>query len=242
MEMSEEVKNLFASLSKAEGAMEAVKKKGSSDVGYNYGKLEDIIEVSKKPLADNELAVIQMPSEGDENCSVMTMITHSSGEWIRDTLKMPVIIPMSNQGKPMMNHAQAVGNVITYCRRYSIAAFLNIAQEDTDAQGGEGGAKKHVNTTKKASEKQVKFIKDLVQQKWNVNDFRAKFGVMAASELTSPQAKEAIDFIQNMTSPAGLGSVAESPKKDSPATGETKPAERVPTGKPEDYIDDDIPY
>ncbi|MCP4493108.1 MAG: hypothetical protein GY820_38290 [Gammaproteobacteria bacterium] len=201
MKQSNEVNEIFTALSKAQGALKNAEKDKASDVGYKYAQLSGIIDIARGPLVDNDLSVIQMPSKGDNFCELTTMITHSSGQWIKDTLKMPVIIPMSKAGNPMMNHAQAVGNVITYMRRYSLAAFLNIAQEDTDAASGEGGATRHTSykpSNKKASEKQVKFVRDLVQQKWNVTEFREKFGVMAADDLTSSQAKEAIDFIQAM--------------------------------------------
>jgi len=49
-------------------------------------------------------------------------MTHSSGEWISNICSAPV----SKQD------AQGVGSAITYLRRYSLAAFAGIAQEDDD--------------------------------------------------------------------------------------------------------------
>ncbi len=47
---------------------------------------------------------------------------HSSGEWIEDTLAVPV-------GKA---DAQGMGSAATYGRRYALAAALGIAQVDDD--------------------------------------------------------------------------------------------------------------
>ena len=55
-----------------------------------------------------------------------TLLIHASGQWVADTLAVPV-----NPGS-----AQAVGSAITYARRYALAAFVGVAPEDDDAQRG----------------------------------------------------------------------------------------------------------
>jgi len=55
-------------------------------------------------------------------------MTHSSGEWISNICSAPV----SKQD------AQGVGSAITYLRRYSLASFAGIAQEDDDANAAVG--------------------------------------------------------------------------------------------------------
>lgn len=241
MEMSGDVKELFAALSKAQGELTNVARDSTSDVGYKYAQLGQVIDLCRDPLVKNDLAIIQMPATGDETCSLTTMIAHKSGQWIKETLTMPVIIPMSNNNKPMMNHGQAVGNAITYMRKYSLAAFMCVAQEDSDNSSGEGGAKKFVNTTKKATEGQIKFVRDLITQKWNPRDFREKFGIKTADELTAVQASEAIDFMQNMTA----GVHEETQTSNNPAQKDSdedkiqraEAREEADTGQAADYID-----
>lgn len=233
MEMSSEINELFEALSKAQGDLTNAARDSSSDVGYKYAQLGQMIDLCRKPLKENDLSIIQMPSAADETCSLTTMVTHKSGQWLRETLTMPVIIPLSNAGKETMNHGQAVGNAITYMRKYSLAGFMNIAQEDTDNASGEGGAKKFVNTSKKASAPQIKFVEDLIDQKWNIQDFRDKFKVMLPDELTASAAREAIEYIKSMTSPQGAP--AKEPKTK-PATKDKKTPANVMD------FDEEIPF
>jgi hypothetical protein len=51
---------------------------------------------------------------------------HSSGEWIKSTLELP--LPAMKQLQP----AQLVGVVATYARRYLLQAQVGLAAEDTD--------------------------------------------------------------------------------------------------------------
>ncbi|MCP4975729.1 MAG: ERF family protein [Maribacter sp.] len=202
VDQSSDIYDLFAALSKAQGALNNASK-DTEGHGYKYAQLSQIIDICRKPLSDNGLAVIQMPSSNDASCSVTTMITHSSGQWIKDTLAMPIIIPLSKDGKELMNHAQAVGNVITYARRYALAAFMNIAQEDTDAGSGDGGYK---NSSKMATLKQQEYIKKLIGNNWNWDDFGSKYKVSRLGELTATQASDAIDYLQKIITPGGCKS------------------------------------
>ena len=53
---------------------------------------------------------------------VETRLLHSSGQWMGDTITVPV-------GKP---DAQGVGSALTYARRYALASFVGVAPEDDD--------------------------------------------------------------------------------------------------------------
>ena len=97
-----------------------------------------------------------------------------------------------------MNEAQACGSIITYARRYQLAGFLAISQEDSDAHGSsKGGA------ARMASQKQQEFIKTLIRDKWNWEGFGDKYKVEKLSELTAAQASDAIQFMQKQVSPRG---------------------------------------
>jgi len=56
---------------------------------------------------------------------VETRLLHSSGQWMGDTITVPV-------GKP---DAQGVGSALTYARRYALASFAGVAPEDDDGNG-----------------------------------------------------------------------------------------------------------
>ena len=53
------------------------------------------------------------------------MICHSSGQWIKSSVCMPL--------KDNYN-AQDIGTAVTYGRRYGLSAMVGVAQYDDDAQ------------------------------------------------------------------------------------------------------------
>jgi hypothetical protein len=53
-----------------------------------------------------------------------TRLLHTSGQWIEDTASSP--LPKADP--------QGVGSATTYLRRYALAAFLCITQEDDDGE------------------------------------------------------------------------------------------------------------
>lgn len=129
MIFSETIGNFAFALSKAQGAMHAVSK-GKTGYGYKYSDLASVLEVLRKPFADNELCIVQ----GHEllkgtNPSVVTYsrIIHSSGEWTESALEIPLTAMKG------LSPAQTVGVVSTYAKRYLIQAQAGLASEDTDA-------------------------------------------------------------------------------------------------------------
>jgi hypothetical protein len=88
-----------------------------------YADLESVIDAVKKSLNDNGIMFIQSfsPSESGK-LSLTTRLMHESGEWIEDTLNMPL----------QKNDAQGYGSAATYSRRYALAAITGLYQADDD--------------------------------------------------------------------------------------------------------------
>ncbi len=133
MNKSETVGKLAAALSKLQGEIQNLHK-DKQGYGYKYAELSSVLDVTRPLCAKYELAVAQLCANTlDEytiepnTVGVQTMLMHSSGEWIMSNFFMPV-----TAGKGM-SPAQAAGSVITYARRYALAAILGIAQTDNDA-------------------------------------------------------------------------------------------------------------
>ena len=126
MNKSDNIGNLAAALSKMQGEIQDVHK-SCKGYGYSYADLSSILDITRPLCAKYELAVTQLCTNLGEQVGVETVLTHSSGEWISSALFMPV-----TAGKGM-SLAQAAGSVITYARRYSLAALLGVAQTDNDA-------------------------------------------------------------------------------------------------------------
>ncbi len=126
MRTSESLANIGAALSAAMGEIENASK-DRAGFGYKYADLAQVLEIARPVLAKHGLSVIQAPHNEGGGVAVTTRLLHASGEWVEETLIMPVEVTKN------LSVAQASGVVITYARRYSLAAFLGIAQEDTDA-------------------------------------------------------------------------------------------------------------
>ena len=137
MEKSESIKELATALSRFQGeAQDAIKdKKGDKS---SYADLGQILNLVRPALAKHGLAVTQLPCECSDpgSIAVDTMLMHSSGEWISNSFSMPINrIVRKADNKDITNAPQASGSVITYARRYALAAVLGITQEDDDAAG-----------------------------------------------------------------------------------------------------------
>ncbi len=129
MKMSNEVNELFGALSKAQGALTGLFKNKKAH-GYNYADLANCIETAKEPLERNGLSVVQLFSDNGEQTTLITVLAHSSGQFISSEFTMEKAILQGGAGK---NPAQQMGASITYMRRYAYAAALGLAQEDDDA-------------------------------------------------------------------------------------------------------------
>lgn len=124
MQKSETIAALAKALAKAQGEIEnASKSSVNPHFKSKYADLAEVLNTVRPVFSACGLSFIQMPSFADGIASVETMLAHESGEWISEKASAPV-------GK---QDAQGVGSVITYLRRYSLAAFAGIAQEDDDA-------------------------------------------------------------------------------------------------------------
>ena len=132
MQHSEELGQLALALSKAQGSFKSVDK-NKEGYGYKYMDLPTLLEASRTGLSENELSVVQghYTTKIDDKPYVGTdtMLIHSSGQWIKSTLEIP--LPQMKQ----LSAAQLVGVVATYARRYLWQAIVGIAsEEDTDGK------------------------------------------------------------------------------------------------------------
>jgi len=128
MNKSATISKLAGALAKAQAEMPAVKFDGVNPFLKNkYATLGAVIETARPILAKHELSLMQSPVNEGDKIGVTTILIHSSGEFIEDTIYLPA---SDNKG---LSVAQSAGIVISYLRRYSLQAFLNMyADEDTD--------------------------------------------------------------------------------------------------------------
>jgi hypothetical protein len=143
MQMSNSIAALAAALSAAQGAIEAASK-GAVNPYFKskYADLNALREVIREPLAANGLSVVQFArsTQAGELVEVETMLAHSSGEFLRDTLALPVGRKYDKQGVALPVDVQSIGSAITYARRYALSAILSLAADDDDGNAAVGSA------------------------------------------------------------------------------------------------------
>lgn len=123
MKMSDSIAAIAEALAKAQGQIDDASK-GNKNPFFNskYADLAAVRSVIREPLAANDIAIIQLPRSLSGEVEVETMLVHKSGEFISETLRIPV-------GKW---DAHGIGSGITYARRYGLMSILGIAAEDDD--------------------------------------------------------------------------------------------------------------
>ena len=126
MDKSESINELATALSKAQSCIEDATK-STEAYNYKYADLSQILRLVRPVFAENGLSLTQFPCDGGSSVSVESMLMHSSGQWLSQKFSMDV------EASKGMSKAQAAGVVITYMRRYALAAIAGITQEDNDA-------------------------------------------------------------------------------------------------------------
>jgi len=94
-----------------------------------YADLSSVVEAVKDALNNEGIAFIQSGSPATDGClHLTTRLLHESGEWLQDTLVMP--LPKQDP--------QGYGSAMTYARRYALAAITGLYQDDDDGNQGSG--------------------------------------------------------------------------------------------------------
>lgn len=125
---SPNVGKLFDALAKAQGEIRGAAKDATNPhFKSKYADLASIVDAAR-PLAKHGIATVQIPFSENGEIGVTTILGHGSGEWISGRLSV----------KPLKLDPQGAGSVLTYLRRYSLAAMAGIAPEDDDGEGAMG--------------------------------------------------------------------------------------------------------
>jgi hypothetical protein len=129
MTTSEQINEIAAALAKAQGEMGGAKKDAANPFFKSkYADLASVRDAINGPLSKHGIAVIQSPSAEGNLVSVVTLLAHSSGQWMRGEAKC-----VAKDDSP-----QSVGSATTYLRRYALQSFAGIAPEDDDAEAAQG--------------------------------------------------------------------------------------------------------
>lgn len=130
MRKSDSIKEIAPALAKAQAAMTGAAKDAKNPAFRStYATLASVIEAARGPLTENGIAFLQAPSLDEHGLSVSTTLLHASGEWLENTLTLPLA----------KRDAHGIGSATTYCCRYSLMALLGLPPVDDDGNAAIGG-------------------------------------------------------------------------------------------------------
>lgn len=141
MNRSEEIDQLAAGLVAFQASMPPVLRDAENPFYKSkYADLASVVKAATPLLTNQGLAVTQWPSSDEEGRpTLVTMLLHASGQWLRDTT--PLLVTKED--------AQGHGSAITYMRRYCYCAVLGIVT-DSDDDGNAASARNGGTTQRPA--------------------------------------------------------------------------------------------
>lgn len=132
---STETAEIAKALAKVQSVLEGASKTSANPhFKSKFADLRSIWDALRDILPENGLSVTQVMTPIGEKDYMVTMLMHSSGQWIKSILPL-MIEKMTSQG---------VGSSISYARRYSLAAIVGVYQEDDDGNAATFISRKQV--------------------------------------------------------------------------------------------------
>lgn len=151
-----------------------------------YASLDAINSAIVPVLSSHGLAVLQPVQEKEGKVWIETTLIHESGDQISYSY------PLQNIADP-----QKMGSQITYGRRYSLCALLNITADEDD-DGNLSSAKKNEQSSRKTADnpnfKVISEIKDILGDVDTnaIKGFIEASGKSSSADLTAPDLDEVL--------------------------------------------------
>lgn len=205
MQKSESIAELAKALASFQSEVkQPLKDKVNPYFKSTYVDLTGVVEAIINTAPKHGLSFVQYPVSHENKVGIITVLMHSSGEFIETD---PIY------AQPAKNDAQATGSVITYLKRYSLSAVFGItSDEDDDGNNATFGSNKQkVNTTTNANSITAEQVKVLGNK---VSSVSQKTGIDAAKvyqsagahlsinkatkELTQQEATKIIEYLSTL--------------------------------------------
>lgn len=147
---SEEIKDLVSSLVKAQSVMKpAIYNRVNPHFKSRYADFASCMDACRGPLSDNGLAVIQSCETIDGKLSLVTMLAHVSGQWMKS--EFPIISSKMD--------SQGIGSAMTYAKRYSLCGMIGIVADEEGDDDGEAAMGRDKKEHKPKENKLPKLLK-----------------------------------------------------------------------------------
>lgn len=125
---SAEIKDLVAALAKAQGVMKpAIYNRINPHFKSRYADFASCMDACRGPLSDNGLAPIQYCETIEGKLNLVTMLAHTSGQWMKSEFPL-ISAKMDSQG---------IGSAMTYAKRYSLCGMIGIVADEEGDDDGE---------------------------------------------------------------------------------------------------------
>jgi hypothetical protein len=174
MKTSESIADLAKALAEFQSSVKQPEKDGANPhFKSKYVTLDGTVKAIHECAPKYGISYTQMPVSSEEGVGVVTIIFHSSGQYIEFD---PFILPLEKKT------AQGVGSATTYARRYSLSAAFGIVS-DLDDDGNEAtdnAPEPKQGKPQSATEKQMNLINKLL------ND------VASATNITKEEARKTL--------------------------------------------------
>lgn len=159
MNCSAELGELFGALAKAQAIMLAASKDSENPFfKASFADLGSIVGVSRGPLTANGLCVTQPPVRGEYGESLLTVLGHSSGQWIASEIIL----------KPAKTDPQSLGSYITYMRRYAYASIVGVITKDDDGESAMGRGSEEREVAQKFTGNANFISPEMLQEKFDL--------------------------------------------------------------------------
>ena len=116
---------LYVALARAQSQI-SVPSKNAVNPAFKsrYVDLSSVLAAVLPAWNANGLAISQFPfvADGAEYIELTTLISHTSGEWMESSIRMPVA----------KRDPHGIGSAITYARRYTVSSIAGLMQDDDD--------------------------------------------------------------------------------------------------------------
>lgn len=172
MTRSESIVEITKALALVQGKMESAKKDSDNPFYKSkYADLASVLDVVRKLLSANGLAIVQPVEMEGDYYYIETMLMHISGEFISSRLKLTPMRQVKDQGWMPSPDPQSIGVAIAYGRRQALQSLLCIAAEDDDGNAASNvGAKEVEAKAKKESTTNFNFLTAMKVEKERVGD------------------------------------------------------------------------
>jgi hypothetical protein len=154
MQRSEQINEIAAALSKAQGLIQgAVKGNVNPHFRSKYADLASVWDAIREPFSVNGLSVVQGLTSGDSCIHCETLLMHVSGQWISETLSIPAD----------KNNAHGFGSAATYARRFGLQAIAGIAPVDDDGNAASGKVETIADAYTEAQPKRINPLENAME-------------------------------------------------------------------------------